>query len=449
MDYVRLNRLEQQFAAAFETLSATLFQPQPSSMEACWWYKSAIHITLGEFSPVRARVATALEGEPFVQSALADEFMFNEATSPDCLLIASAMGNYYMWYGLYALLTEYASDADEWQWVLTSVQGDLAAMNGPSMRASAISLLTGREVPSCMSAGAFMTIDYARLAEATTLPSQVSIDGAEAVDVIIEHLPAPVSGALLLGTITSQYDATTHLSGLRQLHFKDRKFLNKQDMLALITVYRLLGHDVTLYDVATKQHLKAWANVRECIVEPNSMGYWRQDASAIVASYSEPRDGRHYPAPAIEDILQRDNCAIMYSRPTLMVVQWQRWRNPIPLQVRVNKPVQAHKFLVRAPYVTAPITFSARQVFQEVPTELKTHSGLPAPMPAVNKLTTAQHVSTGVRSLRVQDADLNMDTPLSQLISDTSLRHESSASHNLDLPSQHSLQSALPTQDKG
>jgi hypothetical protein len=408
IDYVKLNRVEQQFAAAFETIASALFHPQPSSMEACWWYKSAIHVALGEFSPVRARVPSCLTGEPYVPSARTAEFMFNEAASPQSLLVASAMGNYYMWYGLYTLLTEYAGESDEWPNVFTSVRDDLLAMAGPSMRASTISLLTGQEVPSCMTMGAHMNIVYAHMVQRLTLATQVSLDGAEPVTIHIHRIPAPVSGALLLGTVVGDLPATVHLTAVKTINMSgDKRLSNKGDVLALTSILRMLGQDVRTTCLATHEQQFAWANVRECVVEPNSIGYWQLTSSCTYPLSSEARQGRHFPVPPVEDIMRRGECIIKYDRPTLVISDWQQWREASTRSANQMAPVKAHKFLVKAPYVMNPVVFHAKQVFQEVPVELKT---LPAQTEAMRtgvKVDVRASAPTAAPTSLVRDAGLS------------------------------------------
>jgi len=151
MDYIKLNRLEQAFAAALETLGALSAQPMPSSMEATQWQKCKLTVVVAAFSPTRARIRSVLEGDPYKPFAAAEEFLIHEVSTMNHFLTACAITNYYMWYGLYTLLHNEARQRSDWRTVFTSVADELHVLYTPVMRAACISVITGREYSSCMS----------------------------------------------------------------------------------------------------------------------------------------------------------------------------------------------------------------------------------------------------------------------------------------------------------
>jgi hypothetical protein len=366
-DYVHLNRLEQQFAAVLETFTSAVYQPMPPTMESTVWQRAVINITLAEFSPTRARVITALEGEAYRSNALADDYLIDEAMAPEHLLTAAALGNYYMWYGIYAMLVEYGLGNEDWRTAAGSTDGDLRVLYTAIARASAVAYLTGKEIPTCMSRGASMTIDFSQVIAATRLLGEHSIDGGEPRVVQIDSLYAPVSGALLLGTVVGSLAATQHLTSIQQVVAKPLGTHEPADMLKAATVYRLFGHDVTMVDQATHEQFVPYANVHECIIEPASTHYMSRTRASVYISDSRNREGRNIPLLPAATTLQQGGLAIEYKRPNLSLVEWQQ-RN-VPVRCRlvplvIPKPVQ---FLVKAPMVPVPVAIRARTVNVEEP----------------------------------------------------------------------------------
>ncbi|BDF97661.1 capsid protein [Syncephalastrum racemosum totivirus 1] len=350
-DYVKVNRVEQAFAAAFELLGSLAYQPQPSSAEASVWRECTLAPTLARFSPTRARFSTVLEGEPFKPYALADEFLVNESELPNQFLITSAMCNYYMWYGLYALLHNEARTRDDWRTVFTSNVDELQELYGPVMRAMCISVVTGREFSSCMNEGCALNVNFSRLSEIRELQKFRKVDEAAADRIMINAIYAPVSGSLVLGTMTADFEVSAHLSSNFTLHNVNQDILenNLSEMLKVATTYRLFGYDLELENMGNYQITQTWANVRECVPEPASIDFdpARPKTNRVIREL--PRQGRRHILPNIVSMLNGSAAAVTVQRPTIKITQWQRRQDPLRPNIVFKRKKTEVRFKVNAP----------------------------------------------------------------------------------------------------
>ncbi|APG76047.1 hypothetical protein 1 [Wuhan insect virus 26] len=364
LDYVKLNRLEQAFAAAFETLAAVAIQPQWSSLEACAWQSSQIVVSFGAFSPTRARIRSNLTGTPYTPFAEASSFMLDEAAAPTHYFTAAAIANYYMWYGLYTLLHNEARTRNSWKTVFSSVADELKMLYTPMMRAACVSVITGREYASCMNHGAGMYIDMSSMYKQKYIGPLVPLDGTVGTSVEIEAIYAPVSGGLVLGTMTGEFETTAHLTGVRALECKGvvGKAFDLKELSVLATMYRLFGYELELKDYQTGIIKRTWAPVRDCVVDPATIEFDPISPRLWMIEGAQPREGRRHIIPTPQNLLSGEPVVIVHQKPTISVTKWKsRTKPPRPFIAtsRVKAPVQ---FLIKAPFEYNPISFEAKEV---------------------------------------------------------------------------------------
>lgn len=364
MDYVHLNRLQQQFAAAFEVLGAIAYQPQWSSLEACVWQKAQIVVVLAEFSPTRARIRGSLEGEPFIPSAMSQEFSLREGKAPNTYLMSSALMNYYMWYGYYTLIHNEAASRVEWATAFTSVARDLHVLKTPLGRAAAVSAISGKEVDTCMSHGCGMYIDTSLMSKAKTIGPVTALDESVSELTQIDAIYAPVSGCLGLGTMTSEYETTLHLTGMSSLPNGGSRgaMMEPKEVLQVATVYRLFGYDCDVTNSHTGEYAKPWAPARDCIIEGASICGLEGSRKHFDVEYAERRRGRSNVIPQPLELLEGSAAIVQIQRPAIRMSDYGERVRPARPFIQIRRSKVETKFYIKSAFSYAPDVFRARGI---------------------------------------------------------------------------------------
>jgi hypothetical protein len=363
MDYVTLNRLEQQFASALELLGAVAFQPRWTSMEATWWGKAQIVVTLPEFSPTRARIRTALEGDSYVPSALAHEFMVEEAHAPRNFLMSSAYLNYAMWYGYYTIFYNAMEDNENWRDVFGSTAQQLHITKSPAARAGLISMITGKEKSTCFSAGCGMFIETQGMAPFKSLPVAECYDGTVGDTIPLDYLPAPVSGNLILGTCVSQFTTTAHLAGTQYIP-TGMTSVEYEYATSIANIYRLFGHEVTFRDMSTGEDKTPWAPVHDLVIEPGSIGFLVEQGIRFKVLTSRAREGRNLVIDPVIRALQSECFNASFKKPVISINEW-RSRKRMLLPSFSRRVPKAVTFKVKANFTLTPNQFTPKAIRTE------------------------------------------------------------------------------------
>jgi hypothetical protein len=413
MDYVRLNRVEQGFAAAMEALGAMAVHPTFPTLEACVWQKAQLVVVLGQFSPTRGRIRTILEGEPYVPFAAAPEFVIAEGKAPARFITASAVMNYYMWYGLYAIIHNEANTRHDWRSTFSSISEELRALVSPTARACAVSAITGREYSTCMSYGSAFFVDTKDMDNVTELKNVTALDGTVGTSVPIDAVYAPVSGSLIAGTLAGDLEVIQHLKALQTVKTEGQRGMHydKVALLKLSSMYRMFGYDTTLRDNHSRAERTVWAAARECVVEPASLGFDPTNMTSWSLERVVQRPGRHCDLPSLPSILHPGEVRMSYDRPMINITNWQTRANTLRPIVTLAKKQAVH-FLVKAPLEYNSVAFTTRK--GTVPTKLKDfHTVIteaPPMKPEGRKITetmTMDSASTGEHSETVTFAESN------------------------------------------
>nr|UXL82806.1 coat protein [Conidiobolus adiaeretus totivirus 1] len=362
LDYVKLNRVEHAFAAALECLGAVAVQPQWSSAEGCAWQQSQMVVVLGRFSPTRARVRSNLEGEPFVSNSDAEMFIIDEANAPAHFITASAITNYYMWYGLYSVLHNEARTRANWRTTFSSVQDELRTLYTAQMRPAVISAITGREYATCMNEGCAMYIDCTAMTNIRKVGPFKTLDSVTPEFYPYDRMYAPVSGGLILGTLTRELETTSHLCGTYSMTgrglYETQYSLEEFSIVA--TLYRLFGYDCHFEDISTGEHFKSWAPVHDCVVDPSVIQFSPIERRKINLVEVERREGRSHTLPLPNNLLDGKPFTVVVQKPMVSMRVWQSRKlpsRPIVPTTLVKRPI---KFLVKATSSYNPVTYSAR-----------------------------------------------------------------------------------------
>nr|UXL82808.1 coat protein [Conidiobolus adiaeretus totivirus 2] len=380
-DYVHVNRLQEQFAKAFELLGAIAAQPQWTSLEACHWQDAQMVVVIPSFCPTRARIRMNLEGLPYMPNVDTMTFLSDEASPPSKYITASAIANYYMWYGAYTLLHNQARSRDDWRSVFDSNVDELGVLTTSVMRSGCISAITGKEYATNFDDNCAMYIDFTPMFDRTHLGPLKRLDNTFDEYFEITSMFAPVSGALVLGTLVGLYDSTCHLAGFKM--FTGRGALGTiytmEESLFLANLYRMFGHEAIFRDLVSKTEFVAWAPVHDCIVDPSVIEFSALQPRSLMLVDTQRREGRSDSLLPPAALLDGKPFTVTVVKPTIRPRQTYkvaRVVKPVPQLPRAVKPV---KFIIKAPMTYDPVKFKARLIsdpsfkrpdFQNLTTEI-------------------------------------------------------------------------------
>jgi len=332
VDYVTLNRLEQQFAAAFETFVSVTFQPTFHTMEATAWFQVRGEVILPEFSPTRAKISLALEGEPYIPFAAAYEFTVTDGRAPNQCMLAAAMANYYMYVGLYALLANDARTCTLWHYSTQCLDEDMFVLKTPYARAAAISAVTGKEFTTLMTDGCSYRPTVEDLGKVNSINVSRAIDNSVNGSITIDRVPSFVSGALIYGTTVGHFDHLSHLTPLQEIKMSARFDPDEsfKTTLQLSNLYRVFGHDLTWFKRVDNSELKPYAGVHTCIVDPYSLCEEPETPFSMRDGISSRREGRSTSFPNLDNVFDEEKIVVRVSKPVLTLCEWNKRERPLP-----------------------------------------------------------------------------------------------------------------------
>jgi hypothetical protein len=324
MDYVRLNRLEQAFAAALEMLGAIASQPMPSYQESALWHNMITTVNLSRFAPTRARIPSNLMGEGYIQDTNASDFVLEESRSPANFMTVSAVLNYTAWVGIYALFANYAEDCSNWRNAFCAMSDELAVLHSVDARAALISLVTGKELVTCFNANCYLTYDTSAMADITQLEvDQVFEIGYDPI-VRFDAVPAYVSGSLIIGTVATSIKTLAHLRPEQDFAVDRYGSCDPASAAIISNTYRMFGHDVRLEHTMSGELYPVYANTADATVATFELLSRARDFDKIRVTDSIRRPGRSAELPGASLLHQMGKCTVRYLIPTIGVTAWKK-----------------------------------------------------------------------------------------------------------------------------
>nr|QIP68085.1 coat protein [Erysiphales associated totivirus 22] len=295
-DYVVLNRCYVAYAAALDLLGALAYQPMPSFHESMWWNNLDLRVHLAPFAPTRARIPNFADGEMAMEDVTIYEFFKTDGADLDTFLLNSAIINYSVWMGLYAIVENAANGVDDWNVVLRGGDENTSLMQGADVRAQLSSIILGKEVTSFSSRNCYLDFDTEVMSDENVCFSALeSIDGSTKTEMEIDRPVPYVSGSLLLGVMNVQMEAFEHLQAQQTVNIRQSGRYGRQDLLKLANIYRLFGHEVQVKSQHTRQPVNLWANRRELVLPYFNLASQYDDDALFLISGSTRRRGRADP----------------------------------------------------------------------------------------------------------------------------------------------------------
>lgn len=364
MDYVSLNRLQQHFASAFEAFGALAYQPKWPTLEACVWQSAQLVLNLPMFSPTRARIRGTIEGEQYAPSSLPYEFMMSEGTIPKTYTVKCAIMNYAVWLGYYALIDNEARSRSNWRTAFNSKTDYLAALSSPAARACAASVIFGHEVVTNATHGCGVYINTDPMASVTMLAPIEALEDSQGQVQNIDSIFAPVTGCLLIGAVSGDFIATSHLRPMYSIPagLEPRQTISGEKATQIASLYRLFGHEVDIENVATRRELTPWSNWRECVVEPSSSGFGIGECDMYRVMRNRPREGRNRPIASVHELLNGKGATVNFQKPQIQMSEWQKRTIAVKPYISNVKARREVKFLIKSGFGWHPDTFRAKGV---------------------------------------------------------------------------------------
>nr|QGY72633.1 putative coat protein [Plasmopara viticola lesion associated toti 4] len=327
MDYVRLNRVEQAFAAALELLGSIAAQPTPSYQESVHWDKAVLTVNLARFSPTRARIPSNLLGEPNVYDLNASALTMDSNIAPQNFLAISSVLNYISWVGLYGLIDNFATDLSDWRAAFVSHSDELGILNTVDARAALISLVTGKEIITCMSRNCYLSYDLTAMANSNIILA-ASVNEPDYDPIIrLDTVPAYVSGSLILGAVACDIDSLAHLHSTQTFEVDRYGTASVQDAIKIANVYRLFGHQVTLTHERSGEVFPVYANTSDAVIASYEVLARTRPFDKLMIRDSEARAGRHDMIPSASGLFQYGLCHITVEMPKLDITAWKNRSN--------------------------------------------------------------------------------------------------------------------------
>ncbi|AFH09413.1 capsid protein [Xanthophyllomyces dendrorhous virus L1B] len=348
MDYVRLNRVEQEFASAFELLGALATQPLPSYHESILWSKSRTVVNMSKFSPTRARVPANLTGEPNVHDLNAQQFTFDEEKSPAGFITASAVLNYAFWIGIYGMVSNFAEDCSDWTDAFISSDAELGILSTVEARPAMISLVTGKETNSCFSNNCFLTYDLSGMYGVKQLIVDEKIDPNHPGVILFDTVPAFVSGSLLMGAVATDYPVLKHLEPHQHIKVERDGLLGAREAAMLANSYRLFGNDVIIEHFRSAEVYPTYANSEECVIATYELFGRTRTFDIMRVSSSYKRTGRTYEIPDATHVRTYGECKLTMDMPVLAVCGWKQRKTVHRPKMMLDSRRVATKFMVGA-----------------------------------------------------------------------------------------------------
>lgn len=352
VDYTRLNRVEHALAASLETLGSIAAMPMSSTQEGTVWNNAKLTVHVSFFSPTRARFRNVLEGDAYVESSQAHDFIIAESPSPRNFMVYSAIMNYAMWMGIYVAVDDYARTLQDWRNAFVSLNDATRVLMSPVGRAAMCSVPFGKEVPTTMNDSCWLAIELGHMAEVDTVKAYKVLEPDYPPVRRLKGVTPYVSGALLIGSCVDTFEHTAHLAAAQNIKVGYDFITEQKDAVQLANAYRLFGHEVTFQDLASRQAIKPYCNVRECVISPSAIFNTAIPDSPLKLLDSREREGRSYPLPHVLT-LENSTLSLSLSAPSIGAAEYRRASKAVRSAVRLRRPKREMVFRVAASHSVA------------------------------------------------------------------------------------------------
>ncbi|UHM27576.1 MAG: hypothetical protein SOMTV1_gp1 [Sanya ochthera mantis totivirus 1] len=352
--YVEHNRLHWDFTVAIEMLTRLALQPVAHSMESMWWQQGLkTVVSMPVYCPTRALLRPNLEGEPYFVHSDLRTVMFETQNSIADILTCSAISNYAVKYGMYALLDDETQSVRDWRQVMTGGEVVSTVLDNYLAYINVLNNITSYNVETAFDGELGMSYD---LSEMTSFQvTQVKhLEGREAGNwgvFKIDRLVAPVSGCLLDGVVSARFRVTKHLASTMIIEGLDNNttnYVTREDALGRAQAFRYLNCDTSWSLPYSDETYLMWASVHDWMVEPSSVINYKDDRMVeLRAPITRNSCAKHCGVPAPDLLFYEDItivkgrarlsfCVNNSNKPAIEIIQ-RKLVKPIPLTIAVPR----------------------------------------------------------------------------------------------------------------
>jgi hypothetical protein len=301
--YVKLNRIESQFAIVHEIISRTTFYPEAASAEGATYKSSKLTVTLPAPAYFRGKYEPLLKGEPYKTNANGIDLTFSDQTTALKEVIAAGLLNYTSIMGIWATAFEYTLSYESYSIAYAQVISTYPQLTSPhEQMAFGVGAITGRDPYTMFEAGIGVSWDLQDYMIGGLRPwVRESYPDANVDDFVIDgnrldtsstfHLP--VSPCLLYGKLNGLLSGISHVTDgftLDGLHADTT--LDYNDALKVTNAYRIFGQNITLQQTSGAQdQFSPWSPTHMIGIQPDSIAF-------------DPTYNTHY---ILIDSVQREN----------------------------------------------------------------------------------------------------------------------------------------------
>jgi hypothetical protein len=211
--------------------------------------------------------------------------------------------------------------------------------------------------------GAGMYISMRDMEDLVHITHTAAGTSGEHAQVLIDGLYAPVSGSLVLGTMSGELDTVQHLKSQYRVDFRGTRteIYDRVELTKVANIYRLFGHNVTLFDIITQEQIQPWASVNECIIEPSSISFDPCQVKKLSIGWSDMREGRAVPLPALGALAVDGYIEVTIQKPHIEPIEFRTAQKTIKCYVTSKREKKPLPIRIKSNYSYRPETFQARK----------------------------------------------------------------------------------------
>nr|UVG55947.1 putative capsid protein [Poaceae Liege totivirus 15] len=375
--YVTENRVQSQFAAAFELFSSVAYRPVADSAEGFLYSTVPTQIYIPEPHYYRARFPGLMEDEPWMTPHDAHDMMLRTGADAHALLAMAGVSNYIAHIGAVSVASE--GHMVEQNLVLGAqfaIHSNTYMERPTEHRAACIYAVLGREVFTHFTSGmgviypttSYTTIGrypFARRSSATS-----DIRGFDLTGSGLAHggkMPLPASPALLYGKVSDQLTALQHCRPIIKWNFANGvdSILSLEEAFTLANLYRMAGYDSTFSCVQTGATVAPYSSLKAMSLSLSTMSFNpRLNSTYQVVDFKNRNPERLSRLPTPEVFMAMNSLHVTSDtrgyvmevpgkRGVTIHTNYRRARTMKTIQVRVATGMHVEKVQVTRPAIAA------------------------------------------------------------------------------------------------
>jgi hypothetical protein len=273
-----------------------------------------------------------------------------------------------------------------------------------------------------------MYIDTSVMAKTRKLAHTAPGRSGTTAEVIIDGIYAPVSGSLMLGSYSGELEAIQHLKGIQAIEFRGTRTATYStvELTKISNIYRLFGHNITIFDSLTNEAKVPWAAVNECVIEPCSIAFDCTKVRAYTLGWSDQREGRCVPLPALGSLGQEGSLKMVIQKPSIELIKFRTAQTPVTTYTTIKRDKLPVPIMIKSAYSYKPGVFKARKGIRYQQSDFRSEGRqAPPDIPEGPQVTEVVQTTVPMEALPESAETAGLSThgqPLSEVIEASSIR---------------------------